>query len=443
MPEHNEIITKIGLTNWRDNRQIFGIKEEDRFRHIYAIGKTGVGKSTLLLNMAISDIEKGNGLCIIDPHGDIAEGLLNHIPVDRIKDVIYFNPQDLHFPIGFNPLENIHPDSFHLVVSGLTSTFKKIWLESWGPRLEYILRFSLLTLLEYPAATLLDIQPLLTNIHFRNLVLDHVQNKQVIAFWKHEFEKYPPALKAEAIAPVLNKAGVFIASMPLRNIIGQTQNSLDFERIVNDKKILIANLAKGQIGEDATAILGSVIVTSIQLAVMKRSAISEEERVPFFLYVDEVHSYVSLSFFDILAEARKYKLGLFLTHQYIEQIDEKMRAAIFGNIGTLISFRVGATDAAYLEKEFALVFNQSDLLNLPRYSIYLKLMIDGTTSKPFSADALPPKQFKHSHKQEIIAYSQKQYGRERKVVENEIFGKGNKLSMNGDTTSGGLFAELS
>ncbi len=413
-------ITYIGVTNWRNEQQRFGIKDKDRLGHIYVIGKTGVGKSTLLLNMAISDIKNGKGLCIIDPHGDIAESILNYIPKERLKDVIYFNPKDLEYPIAFNPLKGVHPKYHHLVASGLISTFKKIWADSWGPRLEYILRFGLLSLLEYPDATLLDIQPLLTDVLFRNKVLSYVNNQDTLAFWKNEFEKYSPALKSEAITPILNKTGIFLTSIPLRNIVGQKTNTLRMQQVLDEGKILIANLSKGELGEDASSILGSILVTSIQLAALFRSTQAEHERIPFYLYVDEMHSFISLSFADILAEARKYKLSLFLTHQYIDQLHEKIRSAIFGNVGTIISFRIGATDAEHLAKEFYPVFDENDFINLPQYSMYLKLMIDGATSKPFSATSLPPHLHFKSFKDEIIAASRKKYARSKIQIDEEI-----------------------
>ncbi len=279
----------------------------------------------------------------------------------------------------------VHPNYHHLVASGLVSTFKKVWSESWGPRLEYILRFSLLTLLWYPNATLLDIQPLLTDARFRGDVLEYVKDRHIISFWVHEFDKYSPTLRNEAIAPILNKTGVFISSLPLRNVVGQKTSSFRMQRVLDDGKILIINLSKGKIGEDACALLGSMLVNAISLAAMHRAYIDEHKRKPFYLYIDEMHSYVTLAFCDILAEARKYKLSLFLTHQYISQLQEPIRNAIFGNVGTIISFRVGADDAEFLAKEFNPVFNQEDLVNLPRYAMYLKLMIDGATSQPFSA----------------------------------------------------------
>jgi hypothetical protein len=421
-PDHSisPNLTPIGITNWHNDHKPFGIKDQDRLGHIYVIGKTGTGKSTLLENMAISDIVRGNGLCIIDPHGDIATHILNYIPEDRMEDVIYFNPIDKEFPIAFNPLIGIHPNHHHLVASGLISTFKKIWADSWGPRMEYILRFSLLTLLENRKCSLLDIQPLLTDQTFRNNILSRSISPYILSFWHNEFDKYPPALKAEAIAPILNKIGLFLASPPLRNIVGQKIRGFNMQDLMNEGKILIANLSKGELGEDISAILGNMLVTNIQLAALYRARHPEHTRKPFYLYVDEMHSFVSLSFADILAEARKYRLSIFLSHQYIDQLHEKIRAAIFGNVGTIISFRIGAEDAEFLEKEFKPVFNQYDLIHLPKYSMYLKLMIDGATSQPFSAKTVPIASMTENHKEQIIALSQSTYGTPRKRVDGDI-----------------------
>ncbi len=319
------VITPIGVTNFRDEKKPFGIKDSDRLHHIYVIGKTGTGKSTLLLNLAISDVQHGNGLCLLDPHGDIAQQLLNYIPQERINDVIYFNPSDKAYAIGFNPLLDIPKGKEHLVVAGLIATFKKIWIESWGPRLEYILRYALLTLCSYPQASLLDIQALLTVYEFRQKILSYCKDHYLLSFWYNEFDHYSPQLKAEAISPILNKTGLFAAVSSLRNVIGQTTTSLDVDELMNEGKILICNLSKGALGEDTSTILGSVIVNTIQLAAINRASIPEGNRKPFYLYVDEMHSFISLSFADILAEARKYKLSLFLTHQYIEQVNEKIR----------------------------------------------------------------------------------------------------------------------
>ncbi|MEO7216327.1 type IV secretion system DNA-binding domain-containing protein [Mucilaginibacter sp.] len=431
-------ITPIGTANYQSSNTAFGIKDKDRLGHIYAIGKTGTGKSTLLLNMAISDIMRGNGFCVIDPHGDVAETLLDHIPDYRVEDVIYFNPQDIEFPIAFNPLKKVHPNYHHVVAAGLISTFKKIWADNWGPRLEHILRFTLLTLLEYQDATLLDIQPLLTDMAFRGHILAKVNTPQLLAFWYNEFNKYSNTLRSEAISPILNKVGIFTSSSLLRNIVGQKSRSFHLQKVMDEGKILIVNVGKGAIGEDVSSLLGSMLVTSIQLAALHRAKQPEHTRRPFYLYVDECHSFLTDSFSDILAESRKYGLGLFLANQYIEQLKEETRSAIFGNVGTLISFRIGATDAHYLAKEFHPVFTETDLVNLPRYSMYLKLMIDGATSHPFSADSNPIQHKKQLYGDEVITVSRSNFGKRRSDVEHEIEKRYKQVVMR-STAQQGLF----
>ena len=418
--QKNNRITPIAVTDYRDIRKLFGIKQKNRRGHIYIIGKTGTGKSTLIENMAISDISNGYGVALIDPHGDMAEEILDYVPKKRIKDVIYFNPADLENPIAFNPLEKVPKDFHHLVASGIVSTFKKIWSESWGPRLEHILRHALLSLLEYPNSTLLDLPKLLTDKDFRKNVLSHITHPQVREFWLSEFDKYSVWLRSEAISPILNKISQFLISIPLRNIVSQKENTFDVRQAMDEGKILIVNLAKGKIGEDNCSLLGALVVTKIQLAALSRVDLPEENRKPFYLYVDEIHSFITLSFADILSEARKYGLNLILAHQYIDQLDERIRAAIFGNIGTIISFRVGAEDAKYLAQEFAPIFDEADLINLPNFHIYLKLMIDGVTSQPFSAITLKLREMNTSHKKEIIEFSRKQYTKPRDKVEKDI-----------------------
>ena len=417
-------ITPFAITNYRDIKKRFGIKEKNRRGHMYIIGKTGTGKSTLIENMAISDIKEKNGLALIDPHGDLANDILDFIPKKRIKDVIYFNPADIDYPIAFNPLDKVHPDYHFLVVSGLISVFKKIWSEFWGPRLEHILRNSLLTLLEYPKSTLLDIPKLLTDKEFRKKVLEGITNQQVREFWFSEFEKYSAWLRSEAVSPILNKVGQFLVNLPLRNIVGQKENTFDLRKVMDEGKILIVNLAKGKIGEENCSLLGALVVTKIWLAGLSRADLHEEKRRPFYLYVDEIHNFLTLSFADILSEARKYGLNLIFAHQYIEQLDEKIRAAIFGNIGTIISFRLGVSDAKYLASEFYPVFDQTDFINLPNYNIYLKLMINGVTSQAFSATTFAPLKRKTSYKKEVIEASRKIYARPRKAVEREILFQG-------------------
>jgi len=387
---------------------------------MYIIGKTGTGKSTLIENMVISDIKARNGLALIDPHGDLAEDVLHFVPKRRIEDVIYFNPADMEYPIAFNPLQAVNPDYHHLVASGLISVFKKVWSEFWGPRLEHILRHSILTLLEYPNSTLLDIPRLLTDRDFRERVLRYLTCQQVKDFWFNEFEKYPARQRSEIISPILNKVGQFLTSTPLRNIVGQKKNTFRFRKVMDEGKIFIANLAKGKIGEDNCSLLGAMLVTQIQLAALSRVNLPEKKRKPFYLYVDELHNFLTLSFADILSEARKYGLNLILSHQYIEQLDEKIRAAIFGNVGTIISFRIGAEDARYLAREFYPVFEEADLVNLANYHIYLKLMINGKTSRAFSAATFGPPERKRAFKDEIIESSRKKYTRPRNEVEREI-----------------------
>ena len=415
-------ITPFAVTNYRDIRRVFGIREKNRRAHMYLIGKTGTGKSTLLANMVISDMRSGNGLALIDPHGDLAEEILGFIPPERIKDVIYFNAGDREFPVGFNPLHKANPEHRHLIASGFVSVFKKIWGPAgfWGPRLEHILRHAVLTLLEIPGSTPLDIPRLLTDKDFRRGILEKVRHLQVKSFWAFEFEKYSAWMRSEAISPILNKIGQLLTTDAIRNIVGQKTNRFDLREVMDEGKILIINLAKGKIGEDSCSFLGAMLATQIQLAALSRADLPEKDRRSFYLYVDEIHSFLTLSFADILSEARKYGLHLVLAHQYIEQLEEELRAAIFGNVGTLISFRVGAEDGKLLAREFYPEFSEADLVNLPNFHIYLKLMIDGQTSKPFSAVTLPLSLKKTGSYLEVVNQSRKKYGAPRAAVEKEI-----------------------
>jgi len=410
--------TPIGKTNFRNSNQLFGIKLRDRFSHIYALGKTGSGKTSLLLNMAIDDMHKGYGLALIEPHGDACLELLSHVPEHRKYDVIYFDATDPTHSTGFNPLHNVPVEERHLVASEIVLAFKKIWGDSWGPRMEYILRFCLLTLLDYPQATLLDMQPLLLDQSFRSQILPYVKNMAVRQFWYNEFDKYPAALKAESIMPILNKAGVFQANAVLRDIVGQT-GGISIAEVMDSGKILISNLSKGIIGEDASQILGSLLTTSIQTAAMRRAAIAEHERKPFMVFIDECHTFITTSFATMLSEVRKFKVSLFLTNQYLGQLPDDVRNAIFGNVGTLISFRVGVEDAKMLADEFYPVFTTDDCINLPRYAIYLKLLIDGMASKPFSAETLPLPVGSDTVKDFIISRCKEQ-NREEKMSEEHV-----------------------
>ncbi|MGA7161201.1 MAG: type IV secretion system DNA-binding domain-containing protein, partial [Bacteroidota bacterium] len=384
------------------------------------IGKTGTGKSNLIATMAISDIRAGNGIALIDPHGDLAETILHHIPKERVQDVVYVNPADMEYPIAFNPLGRVHRDFHHLVVSGLISIFKKIWIDFWGPRLEHILRHSLFTLLEIPGSTLIDLTRLLTEEDFRKRAVAQVTHAEVRAFWLNEFAKYPKPIRVEAVSPILNKMGPLLTSLPLRNIIGQPANSFYLSRVMDEKKILIVNLSKGKIGEDSSAFLGAMLTTMTYLAALTRSFVPENARTPFYLYVDEFHNFLTLSFADILSESRKYGLNLVLAHQYMNQLHENVIAAVLGNVGTIVSFRIGAEDAENLAREFKPTFDENDLVNLPNYNIYLKLMVQGVTSNPFSAATLALPQAELSQASAVIEQSRIKYTKPRIDVERHI-----------------------
>lgn len=413
-------ITVVGQTNFRGRHRPFGIYPDDRRRHIYLIGKTGVGKTTLIQNMLIQDIENGKGLALVDPHGDVAEGVLNSIPPSRINDVVYFNPSDIDYPVAFNVLEAIDPRYKYLVASGLVSSLKKIWADSWGPRLEYILRNVILALLDYPSSTMLGIMRMLSDKSYRTKVVEAISDPVVKSFWVNEFANYNERFRSEAISPIQNKVGQFLSSSIVRNIVAQPKSSIDMKDIMDNGKILIINVSKGRIGEDNSALLGAMLITKIQLAAMDRASIPEEERRDFYLYVDEFQNFATESFATILSEARKYHLNLTIAHQYITQMEEPVRDAVFGNVGTMISFRVGAFDAEYLEKEFAPEFTATDLVNLDKYNAYVKLMINGVTSKPFSMQTIPPSPNLHGTMEKVIAVSRERYGNRREDVEEKI-----------------------
>lgn len=423
-------ITYIGETDFRNKRAKFGIKANDRTRHVYVIGKTGTGKSTLLENMAVQDIQNGEGFAFIDPHGKTADLLLDYIPENRVDDVLYFAPFDLAHPVCFNVMEDIGPDKRHLVAAGLMSAFKKIWIDAWSARMEYILNNTILALLEFPNSTLLGINRMLADKQFRLSVVSHVTDPGVRAFWENEFANYTERFTQEATPAIQNKVGQFTANPVIRNIIGQPRSTFNIRDMMDERKIIIINLSKGQVGEDSANLLGSMLITKIYLAAMSRADLREQElhKLPnFYLYVDEFQSFANESFADILSEARKYKLNLTIAHQYIEQMSDEVRAAVFGNVGTMITFRVGAIDAEYLEKEFAPAFTAEDLVNLNAYQVYLKLMINGMASAPFSAGTLPPIERPHiSYRDVSIGRSQEQFSRPRQAVEEEIISWHNK-----------------
>lgn len=415
-----EEITIIGQTNYRGQQRKFGIYEDDRRRHVYIIGKTGVGKSTLLEHMIAQDIVNNKGVCLVDPHGDAAEKLLNVIPPHRINDVIYFDPSDVENPIAFNVLEAVDPSYKYLVASGLVSSLKKIWADSWGPRLEYILRNTILALLDYPSSTILGILRMLADQKYRKKVVEKISDPVVRAFWTNEFANYNERFRSEAISPIQNKVGQFLSSAIIRNIVAQPKSTIDMKDIMDNGKILLINVSKGKIGEDNSALLGAMLINRIQLAAMDRASIPEAERRDFYLYVDEFQNFATESFATILSEARKYRLNLTIAHQYVTQMEEPVRDAVFGNVGTIVSFRIGAFDAEFLEKEFMPVFTETDLVNLNKYSAYIKLMINGVTSRPFSMQTIPPNLQTFGKKESVIQVSRERYGRRREVVEDNI-----------------------
>lgn len=419
-------ITFIGKCNFRGNDRVFGIKKRDRRQHMYVVGKTGVGKSVLLKNMALQDIHAGRGIGIVDPHGEFVEEVLEQIPKERINDVIYFNPVDSDYPIGFNILEVPDAKYKHLVVSDLLGIFTKIWANVWSARMEYILQNCILALIDTPGSTLLGIPRILVEKEYRDKIIANVKDPVVRSFWMQEYETWRDQFRNEAIVPIQNKVGQFLNTGFVRNIVGQPTSSINISDIMNSGKILLVNVAKGRIGEDNAALLGAMLITKIQLAAMERVRIAENERLDFYLYVDEFQNFSTDSFAAILSEARKYRLNLFIAHQYVGQlvtdVSTKVRDAVFGNVGTMISFRVGATDAEFLEKEFTPEFLMADLINLPNYHIYLKLMVDGVTSRPFSAVTIAPLKFdvELDIRSKIIDASRRQYSRPREEVEKAI-----------------------
>jgi hypothetical protein len=418
-PGSERELSLFGVTNFRGTNTIFGTNRSDRGRHIYVIGQTGVGKSGLLELLTLSDIYYNEGFCVIDPHGDYAVNMLSFIPERRMKDVIYFNPADTEFPIGFNPLEFTDPAFKNHISSELVGVLKRMF-ESWGPRLEYILRYTILALLDYPDATMLDITRMLTEKSFRDDVIKHINDPVVRTFWVTEFASWNDKFAAEAVAPVLNKVGAFVANPMIRNIVGQTKSTFNIRQHMDEGKILIVNLSRGLVGEDNAAILGALMVTKIQLAAMSRANVPLDQRRPFYLYVDEFQNFATDSFAVILSEARKYGLNLTVANQYVSQMNPVVRDAVFGNVGSMVSFRVGADDASFLAKYFTPQFEPEDLMTLHNRNFVATMTINGEKSPPFSGRTLnqPPRGTDFTAG--IVAYSRQQYARNRTEVELRI-----------------------
>ena len=362
----NKELTYLGLTTYRDKNTLFGIKRKDRRQHVYILGKSGTGKSVLMFNMIIQNILNGDGVCMVDPHGENVEAILSAIPPERVKDVVYFNPADTEHHIGFNVLELVDPKYKHLVASGLMGIFTKIWANAWSARMEYILNNAILALLDTPGTTLLGIPRMLVDKDYRQKIIGNLKDPVIKAFWVHEYEAWQDKFRNEAIAPIQNKVGQFLSTSIIRNIVGQSQSTINAFDIMNEGKIFLINVSKGRIGEDNSALLGGMIITKIQLAAMERVRIPEETRKDFYLYVDEFQNFVTDAFASILSEARKYRLNLTVAHQYTAQLVTKessnVRDSIFGNVGTMIIFRVGADDAEFLEKEFEPEFMIHDIV---------------------------------------------------------------------------------
>ena len=409
--EDKKFVNFFATTEFKNTPTIFGIKDVDRRKHVYFMGKTGAGKSTLIANMAIDDIRKDRGVGIIDPHGDLSETIIDYIPRRRMNDVVYLEPFDTERPFSLNVLEIRNEQHKDLIASGIVSIFSKIYANSWGPRLEYILRNVIISLLEIPDVTLIDALRILSEPDYRKRVVPLIKDQVIRNFWENEFEKMNDKLRTDAVSPIQNKVGQFVSSKMIRNIIGSPKSTINLEEIMNEGKILILNLSQGKLGEDNAALLGAMIITQIQLAAMNRAFMKEEDRRDFFLYVDEFQNFATSSFIKILSEARKYRLAITLANQYIDQLDETIQRAIFGNAGTLATFVTGANDASLLTKEFAELYSQNELVSLGKYEIVVKLSIDGMTSMPFPAKTLPLPNLKNDNRETVIRLSKERYGR--------------------------------
>lgn len=417
----NEDLSLFGITNFRGTNQKFGIKRLDRGRHLYIVGQTGTGKSGLLQLLTLSDIYHDMGFAVIDPHGDYATEVMQYIPESRVKDVIYFNPADREFPIAFNPLEVSDPSLKNHIASELVGVLQRLFgAISWGPRLEYILRYTIMALLDYPNATMLGITRMLSEKEFRKKVIKEIEDPVVRNFWVHEFASWNDKFASEAVAPVLNKVGAFVANPIVRNVIGQPKSTIDLRKVMDEGKILIVNLSRGQVGEDNAAILGALMVTKIQLAAMGRANVPKEQRRPFYLYVDEFQNFATDSFAVILSEARKYGLNLTVANQYVAQMPDTVKDAVFGNVGSMITFRVGADDARYLARYFAPTFEEDDLVKINNRNMFINMSIDGEKATAFSARSLSLPDPQEDHTPAIVEQTRAHFSRPRDEVEKEI-----------------------
>jgi hypothetical protein len=404
---------------WGEPR-LFGLSAIDARQHTYIIGKTGSGKSTLLRNLIIQRIALGHGVGVIDPHGDLAEELLHHIPPHRADHLVYFNPSDIEFPVGLNLLANVAPDDRHLVASGIVSAFKGIWRDSWGPRLEYILYNAVSALVDCKNATLLGVNRMLSDDAYRARVIRQIKDPFIRSFWAEEYEGYDERFRREAIAPIQNKLGQFLLNPVVRNILGQVRSKVDIPFTMDTGRLFIANLSKGRLGHDKANLLGSLVTAQFQLGAMARSNLPEDERRDFHLFIDEFQNFTTDAFASILSEARKYRLCLTLSHQYIAQLSDPIRDAVFGNVGTLVCFRVGNTDAEVMQKEFGATISASALADLERYEVVVKLLEDGANREPFRAKMLPPLENRIGRKDKLIARSRERFAMSRHKIEDKL-----------------------
>ena len=417
----NDQTTYVGYRErWGADPALFGISAPDRRQHIYIIGKTGSGKTTLLWNLIVQHLAAGDGVGLIDPHGDLAEELLNHFPPSRADDLVYFNPADVEYPIGFNPLADVPVEDRHLVASGSVAALKGIWRDSWGPRLEYLLYNAVAALLDCPSTSLLGVNRMFIDPHYREWVLSQTSDPFVRAFWKEEYERYDPRFQREAIAPIQNKLGQFLTSSVIRNILGQVRSRFSIPFMMNDGRVFIANLAKGKLSADKANLLGSLLATQFQLAAMSRANQPESERRDFYLFIDEFQNFTTDAFASILSEARKYRLCLTLSHQYVEQVPIPIQQAVFGNVGTLIAFRVGHVDADALTKEFGQEFMPEQFVDLNQYEVFVRPNLGDKTAAPFRGRTLPPIHNFVGRKEKLIARSRERFSRPREAVEAKL-----------------------
>lgn len=416
----SESTAYIGVRDLWIGQKSFGLSRADRRQHVYCVGKTGTGKTTLLRNLIVQDMYEGHGVGFIDPHGDLARDLLEHVPPWRIEDVVYFNPADLDHPIGFNLMQNVPQERRHRIASGLVGAMKAIWRDSWGPRLEYILYAAVAALLDCQNVSILGIQRMLVDRWYRRWVVSQCCDPVVKSYWVDEYDHYDNRFMREAISPIQNKVGQLLMSPPIRNVLGQVKRKVDPRFMMDNKRIFIANLSKGLLGEDKANLLGSLLVTSFELAALERIDVPEVERQDFFLFIDEFHNFTTDSFATILSEARKYRLGLTISHQYLEQVHERVRAAVFGNVGTHISFRVGQADARVLADEYGSGYIPNQFSGLGNYEVLVKQLSLGAHGEPFLGHTLPPIDRPSGRRERIILRSREKYASRKDVVEEKI-----------------------